>query len=48
MEGNSIISDNVPAFAWRDCEKSRKPIVMIASLRAEIWIRNIQNTKQEY
>jgi hypothetical protein len=37
----------IPAFAWRDWAQPWKTSVRIVSLTAEIWIRDLPNTKQE-
>jgi hypothetical protein len=37
----------VPEFAWRDLENPRKNSVTITGIRAEIWTRNLQDTKQD-
>jgi hypothetical protein len=47
MEGSDrdLIEVTIPAFAWRDWGKPQKFSVRVASLRAEIWTRYLQNWK---
>jgi hypothetical protein len=49
MEGSDrgLIKGTITAFAWRDWGKSRKILISMAGLRAEIWTRYIPNTKQD-
>jgi hypothetical protein len=40
VEGSrGLIWGTISAFAWKEWEKSRKPEVRIACVRAEIWTR---------
>jgi len=45
--GRGLILRYYTVFAWKDWRKPRKPSVIIASLRAEIWTQDLPNTKQE-
>jgi hypothetical protein len=38
---------STPACTWRDWGKPRKTSVRISSLRAEVWTRDMPNTKQD-
>jgi hypothetical protein len=45
--GRNLIYGITQEFAWRDWGKLRKTYVRVAGLRAEIWTRDIKNTKKE-
>jgi hypothetical protein len=45
--GRDLIWGSTPALAWGDWGKPRKNSVRIAGLWAEIWTRELPNTKQE-
>jgi hypothetical protein len=45
--GRGLIWGTIVAFAWRDWGKPSKTSVRIAGLRADIWIRDLQNMKQK-
>jgi hypothetical protein len=45
--GHVLIFGYITAFAWSDWRKPRKPSIVIDGLWAEIWTRDLPNTKQE-
>jgi hypothetical protein len=45
--GLGLILCTAPSFAWSGWGKSRKTLISMVELRAEIWNRNLANMKQE-
>jgi hypothetical protein len=43
----SLIYGVIPEFAWKDWEKAQKISVRISCILADIWTRDLQNTKHE-
>jgi hypothetical protein len=46
--GHGLILSTIPKFAWRDWEKLQDNSDSITGRQAEIWNRDLPNTKQEY
>jgi hypothetical protein len=45
--GRGLIYGTIAVFVWRNLGKPRNPSVRIAYLPADIWTRDLPNTKQE-
>jgi hypothetical protein len=47
QKNHSLTEGSIHTFGWRDWDKPRDASDSIAVLRAEIWIRDLSNTKHE-